>query len=379
MTSSLEQNPSSSKKTFAKFITLIGFLWGFFVIFFVIILPFVWSPALKWNIYRQIYTGLWMGAILSPFLIVGGVASQHSSSFADIFSLLRKTLGYEMLLIGIYWFLQNIFQATQLGWSALRIGPQFILQNYGIMWGGVVWTPALIALGYALITQTKIRYRIGILLTTLGYQSLLFLGLFRLFLSLAPKFVPLLAPLPSKEHIMIIGLSFALAPLPLFFLGFLFIANKKFLLRLHLMLSFPLWIPLFIIFFFWSLVVDTTFYFLEELFKKQLNPSPLTKVLLAPLCLLFFPLLLTIDFSIGLINLLGHHVLRQLFLSQSYSKKEEIQISSTYSYGIGTILLLTLPIWAIPVILYGAIRLFVYESILMHLIGHKAFENSNDL
>ncbi len=367
-------NKTHPSPIIAQFITTLGFLWGFFVIFFAILLPFAWSPALKWPIYSQIRWILLSGAAFAPFLIVAGLKWQYSPSLSNVLTALRKTLGYELILVGIYWFLQNIFQATQLGWTALRSGPSFIFQKHGLLWGGVVWTPLLLSLGYSLITQSKFRRHLGIVLTTIGYQSLVFLGLFRLFLSLAPQFVPLLAPLPSQTQITHIALTLALIPIPLFLVGLLLIYDKKFSLRLHLMLSFPLWIPFFIIFFFWALVVDTTLYFIEEIFHFQPPSHPLFKILAAPFCLILFPFLLTIDFSIGLIKLLGHYTMTKFF-SPQLDDTDEIPFSNTQIYLVGTTLLFTLPIWAIPVILYGSIKLFAYESILMHLIGTKAFES----
>ncbi len=361
---------SSKPSKAATALAWCGLLWLSVVVFFAIVLPFLWSPLLK-TLFLYKSKGfvrmLAAGAILSPFMIVGGFSWMAHRGTKETLLQLQKTLGLELLLVGSLWFIVDLFRLTQAGWTAMQPGPQFI---FGFK--AFIWCPGMLGVGFALFTQDSWRNIFGISLTTLAYQSFLGLGLYRLFLSVARQFVPMLAPAPKSALIQQTTMTLLITGCVAFVLGLLLMKGTL-RWRAQLLFAFPVWLPFFVVFFFWSLVVDTTFYFFEDLLGIQLHPPRVVKFLSAPFCLVLFPLLLTIDFSIGLMRLLGHHLLTQLFPVEEQSPELLERVYSNQNvYGLGALLLLTLPIWALPVLFYGSIRLFVYESILTHVARKKS-------
>ncbi len=150
-------------------------------------------------------------------------------------------------------------------------------------------------------------------------------------------------------------------------------------LRAQLIFSAPLWVPFFFLFFLWSLILNTTIYFLNDLSKRNFQPPLWMRIFpLSFLSLLLFPLLLVLDFVIGMMRQLGDNALDALYPREERITPEgESPQAPALSvvYALGALLLLTLPLWGLPALLYLAVRLFVYEAIILQLLGGSAEDN----
>ncbi|MCB9642411.1 MAG: hypothetical protein H6728_05000 [Myxococcales bacterium] len=181
--------------------------------------------------------------------------------------------------------------------------------------------------------------------------------------------------LPSGQSIHKITLALALI-IPIAGLLGVFMMQADLRLRTQLIFSAPLWVPFFFVFFLWSLITNTTIYFINDLTKRDFQPPLWMRIFpLSLLSLILFPVLLVIDFLVGIVRQLGESMLDAL-----YPKEERITEDTETSplpatslvYALGTLLMLTLPLWGIPALLYMGVRLFVYEAIILQLLGGSA-------
>jgi len=397
MTSTAQENTqtppdNTTKRKLAAMTGSLALMLGIVLLSWSVLLPFFWPPTLKSAFYQQLYTPiLLLGLEIPlfvylitpiPFLVIWGFSYYSLQPAKRIIYLFGQALGFMFIIGMIFWVLMDALRLYKLGWMALRPGPIFVLD-----FKSFILFPGVIALGAALITQKpglKPSHRplniSGILLTTLAYQSLIMMGLYFLFYQIVPNRTPFVKPAPPPAQMVQLVIYASLFTFVIGLVGTL-LMRKGLRIRFHLLLTFPCWIPFFLIFFFWSLLINTTLYFLEDLFGVTLQIGWFQRIFIFSfLSLILFPLMLTIDFILGLTRLLGYNALQHLFPRQNGAQEQKVNLSAPIIiYSTGGMLLITLPFWLPPLLLYWGIRLFIYESILSHLLGQPAFPaNTND-
>ncbi|MCK6508410.1 hypothetical protein L6R29_00395 [Myxococcota bacterium] len=178
--------------------------------------------------------------------------------------------------------------------------------------------------------------------------------------------------LPAGQNLHKITLLLALI-VPIAGIAGVWCMQPELRLRVQLLFSAPLWVPFFFLFFLWSLILNTTLYFLSDLSKRTLQPPRWMRIFpLSVLSLLLFPLLLVLDFVVGMMRQLGENALDALYPREERitSEGESTQAPAlSVAYVLGALLLLSLPLWGLPALLYLAVRLFVYEAIILQLLG----------
>lgn len=464
MTNRLEQNSQEEQRRvwgMGEVIMALGVGCTFFALLFAIAVPIFVPPLLQWSGYTALWKpiglrfvlGPWLAEsfwirvflspiglsfILGPWLVATGFYGKGQWSATQWRSGLRMILGGQLLLIALFWLGRDVFYLQKVGWMAFLQVPQWKFPFYGL-WGA----PPLLALGIGLFHQRTWRDHVGLVLATASYTALIFLGLYISFVLMAPKFMVILNPAAfqmPKTGFIWLGIFFGTG------LVGTWAMTSSLRLRFHLLMTCPLWLPFFIVFFFWSLLIHTTFYFLEEIFswelhfpipasllaqswlllillpvgagvgclfldpaalrflrvspqslamivggtllgsgwrlllflQKRQRPTPMAVwepfavlvVSLIALCL--FPLLLTIDFCIGLMGFLGQNAIHRFFPRTEQEEGQEVVVSPAWVYAMGAALLLTAPLWLLPAALFWAVRLFVYESLLQPWLDSKS-------
>lgn len=319
---------------------------------------------------KLLCTPIFLGFLLGPWLTIQGF-SRHLQRPSTIRKRsFEQLIGIQMTISSILWLLWSGIQIAQNSSLLLRKGIYLLLVAYP----SLVWGPLLLALGVGLLLHSERRNQLGLLLASMAYQILIVSGAYLYFTLFVMKQAPMQFQMPPAAEITrfkwILWIGFPCAVL----LG-TGLLKKGERLRFHLLMTSPLWIPFFVLFFFWSLIIHTTLYFIEDITGWSWQPPKLVQIFfLSWIFLPLFPILLSIDFCISLVRFLGQTALNTFSPpdEQTISDTGEITeqpFSNTWVYTIGTVLLLTIPIWILPAFLYGGARLFIYESLLLPLLG----------
>lgn len=340
----------------------------------------VWHPLPSYPILSQSLHSLLQlllspvpfGLFLGPWLAVLGFFHAMQRPAKARRRALQQVLGCQLILGSSTWLLWHIVQLAQKGLIGLRIGVYKWFQLYP----SLLIAPALLALGAALLTQPKRRTQVGIVLAFLGYHILAITSFYLYFTLVVAKQFPLRFAKAPNAEIQFFQTLLAIA-VPLCLVIGTLALTKAFRVRFHLLMTAPIWLPFFAVFFFWSLILHTTLYFLEDLTGIVWHPPLLVKILvLSWLCLPLFPLLLTIDFCGSLIRYLGRGVLEAFFppeertlITAEDGSTSLRTLPPIWIHTVGAVLLFTAPLWLLPAFAYWGIRLFVYESVLLPLLG----------
>ncbi|TNE51059.1 MAG: hypothetical protein EP343_05905 [Deltaproteobacteria bacterium] len=359
---------SSPSRGFAFGVGSLGAAATLFAVLFGIVLPVFVPPLLKWDGYASLWLPVLWCFVLGPWLAVWGLFVHYQQPRARLRQTLQTLLAAQLLLASLVWLGWDIFRLQKVGWLAFLRVPKWKFPFYGI-WAG----PPLLAFSLSLLTLKKWRNHLGVMISTAAYTALVFLGLYISFYFMAPKFVVILDT--SAFQMRKVGLTWGGIAMGAGLIGaFLMTSGTR--LRFHLLMTSPVWLPFFVVFFFWSLVVHTTLYFLEDLLGWEWQPSRASKVsVVSWLSLLLFPVLLTVDFCIGLMRFLGQAVIDRLFPpAERLSGEQPITLSPSWTYAAGAVLLFTAPLWFLPAALFWSARLFVYESLLVPLFKNSPVE-----
>lgn len=359
---------SGSRRLWWMGVGLLGVGATFFALLFGLVLPVFAPPLLQWSGYASLWMPVLVGVAIGPWLAVLGLFSAQRAPRERLLRGFQLILGCQLLLGGLVWLGWDVIRLQKVGWLAFLQIPAGKFSFCGV-WGG----PVVLGAGGSLLVLRSWRNHLGVTLATAGYTAAISLILYIVFYRLAPKLMVLFDPKALK--MVLVGSTFGGVALVAGALG-TFLMTPDVRLRLHLILLAPLWLPFFVVFFFWTLVVNTTLYFFEDMFDWNWHPSPLTKVLLLSwVSLVLFPLLLTVDFCIGLMRFLGQAAIDRVFPpTERLREKNALWVSPTSVYVVGAVLLLTTPLWLLPAAFFWSVRLFVYESIVQPLLGRKSTE-----
>lgn len=342
----------------------LGVLLGLVSLGFVLILPLFWPPASKWTVYLQWRTAALAGVLLSPWLMILGFGRAGRRDSGWLMTSLLRLLAAEAMFVVLLWLISDLMAIPYRLDRLMALHPTRFVP---FVKASFLWSPILLALCFSLLVQKKLRNHLGLVLLTLGYQGLVLFGVLVATLLLLPK-MPLLTPGTLLKVKITLGATLTAVTLVGFVAGTLLLESGR-RLRTHLIFTVLFWLPLYGVFFFWSLVVDTTLYFVQKRLPIRLE-SAWQKVLVAPLCLLLFPLFLTLDFGVGLVRMFGLQAARML--------QPDITEDAPLVFLLGVLLFFTLPFWGIPLMVYSGVRLFVYETILLSLSGRPAFDLSSN-
>lgn len=359
---------SSSSFSLAFGVGCLGAVATLFAVFFGIVLPVFVPPLLKWSGYSYLWQPVLWCIVVGPWLAVWGLFVHFKQPHDRLRQTLQTLFAAQLLFASLVWLGWDIFRLQKVGWLAFLRVPKWKFPFYGILGGS-----PLLALSLSLLSLKKIRNHLGVLFSAVAYTALVFLGLYIAFYFMAPRFVVILDT--STFQMQKVGTTWGCIALGAGLLG-AFLMTPGMRLRFHLLMTSPIWLPFFVVFFFWSLVVHTTLYFLEDLLGWEWQPPRAVKLsVVSWLSLILFPVLLTIDFCIGLMRFLGQAVMDRLFPpTERLSGDEAMELSSTWTYAAGAVLLFTAPLWFLPAALFWSIRLFVYESLLVPLFKNSPVE-----
>ena len=340
---------------------LVGVTATFFALLFGLVIPIFVPPLANWS--ASTWYAIAGSAVVGPWLAVLGMFQYYKLGRARLWQTFQAILGGQLLLLGLAWFGLDVYRLQKVGWLGFLGVPKWKFPFYGIGLG-----PSLLAVGVSLLSLRCWRNHLGLGLSAAAYAAALFLGLYVNFYMLAPRIMVLV----NRESFQMksVGTTWSLIALGCGLLGW-FLMQRSVRVRFHMVMTAPLWLPFFVLFFFWALVVNTTLYFLEDLLGVEWNPSKPVRVLLVSwLSLILFPVLLTADFCVGLMRFLGQSFLDRIFPPDERSEGgEAFRLHSSWRYVFGAVLLVTAPLWLLPAFLFWSVKLFVYESLLLPLLG----------
>ncbi len=361
--------PSSRGTILYLFLGILGVVATFFALTFGLVLPLFVPPVVKWSGYAALWTPVGACAALGPWLAVFGLFLFYQIERTRLWQTFQMILGGQLLLLGLVWLGVDIYRFQKVGWLAMTTVPQWKFPFYGI-WAG----PSVLAMGVSLLSLRRWRNHIGLALSMAAYSAITFLGLYLNFYRVAPRIMVLVDR--KTFQMQSVGTTWSLIALGAGLVGW-FLMHRPVRLRFHLIMTAPLWLPIFVVFFFWSLVINTTLYFLEDLLGVEWQPSVVVRITVVSwLSLLLFPILLTADFCIGLTRFLGQGILDRVFPpSERTTDNASISLSPMWGYVIGSVLLVTAPLWLFPTFLFWSVKLFVYESLLLPLLGKVSKES----
>jgi hypothetical protein len=348
---------------------VLGLAASIFAIIFGIFLPVFVPIYIKWSYFWTLLSISGICVLIGPWLASIGLYFHRGLALSKLGNTLKQIAALQFGLGGLFWMAHAIYSLWKFNWLAFQAGPHGILTFWGLNCG-----PVFIALGISLLNKhNKFRDHLGMICTTIGYQVTIYLGLLIYYQYVAKQNFILSLPILQMEETRLYSLAIGLFALQMGIVGTLMM-RKHLRLRYHLLVASPLWLPVFVLFFFWSMLLQTTLYFLDELLNISWQPSVWTKILLLSwMSLLMFPILLTADFCIGVVKFLGHSAVDRLFSpSERHNLLTKPKLSNQMAIIFGVLLLLTAPVWILPVFLYWSIRLFVYESLLLPLLGKDA-------
>lgn len=402
MTNQTTNTPTKTSSSPALLLGLLGLGISFLVVCFGVVLPFLVPPILKWQPYQMLFQPIWwtqdkvgprwltalitepllqrplrdglwlfltpvmLGALVGPWLAIVGLFSHVKKEAKETWATLGQAFGCQLLLLSVGWMVWQGVQIYQGGTSVLQKGVLPFLTTFS----SLVWAPVLLAVGIVFLNRGPLRDLLGVLLASSGYQAAIVCSAQLYVALIVSKAFPMQFRPPSKE-IIALSWNVLLYASPAFLVLGTLLMSRTLRLRFHLLVTAPIWLPLFVVFFFWSLVIHTTLYFIEDLTGWTWQPSlPVRLLLLSWLSLPLFPLLLTIDFGLSLMRFLGQTLLDHFFPpDQPLSGVEGSSFPQSWVLGTGAVLLFTIPLWLLPAFLYWGVRMFVYESLLLPLLG----------
>ena len=386
---------------------LLGIALGAWALFFGILLPFFWPPAAAWLLelpYHAVLTAslpssvalslkpllgfsVLLAAMASPFCLVLGFAKMTKMPSPRLLWLLRRIFALELFFGVFLWLIVDIIRLFQRDPSnLLHLQRKLFLFNLELPkhFLGLFLAFPLFALAISLLSSTRLRDHLGLVFTAIAYQCILLLAYFGYLLHLFRDDTGIMAR--AKQ----LGLFHSLAQYPvhrwmllliasLLFCGLvgLLLMSRGLRLRAQLLFSAPLWMPFFFLFFLWSLILNTTLYFLGDLLKRPIHPPLLLRIFpLSLLSLLLFPLMLIVDFLGGVIRQMGESALERIFpieeRATTQTSDAPLVFSESTIYATGALLLASMPLWVLPMLFFLGIRLFVYEAIILQLLGRTS-------
>ncbi len=362
----------TKRELFWKFVLLSGVLATGAGVTAAVGLPLFVPGSTKWPVFPSIFSISIAAMTLGSWILLIGLFKVHSWPLHRFLSVAKKLLAVQLGGAALSLLIAHGALAFKMGELLLLDGPQAAF-NY---WGILLFLPA-IGLAVSLFLEGyRLREHVAVFSGLLGLELLILVPLFNLYVASASQNYLLYETLPPAGVLRTAGYLLAIWGILLLLLSAAMLSGdrRKFF---FLLLFSPLWIPFVLVIFFWSLLIDTSLYFIQELhllgrFKdSRLLSSPprwFRWAVLSWLSIVLFPLLLTLDFTLSLIRLLANSLYEKL-IPPDERGTDGPSISPLAYYGTGFLLLMTAPLWILPAVFYWIIRIFIYETLLVSIFG----------